>query len=225
MHQRQISPVLCCAAVLLAPGMPAGAGQPAADARGMPFAGTDDFLFDPNVPFDQALTAIACVDGAPTGNPLQPCPEGSAVRVRGLPGLSILETDDTRFGGMMRITANADFDARYAGVVWGLWRLSLNSVDGAWRGVWYGRRVFAPDPASPDSPAWVTDIRLIGNGVAGAALGLRVAAHETVVTYTPIPLPYEALVYFGLPPGVCLSGTCPPEGEIEGSIVRPQADH
>jgi hypothetical protein len=224
MQKLDIRPALCCVAALLSVGMPAAAAQHAPDARGTPFEGTDDFLFDPNVPIDAALSAIACADGAPTGNPLQPCPEGSAIRVRGLPGQSIVETDDARFQGTMTIVANADFDPQYAGVVWGLWRLRLGSGEGGWRGVWYGRRVFAADPSPGVPDAWITDIRLIGNGVSGATLGLRVAAHETVITYTPIPLPYEALAYFGVT-GVCPYGTCPPEGEIDGRIIQLRPDH
>jgi hypothetical protein len=223
MHEYRRKFALCCAAALITMSAGATAGGFAPASHGTPFEGTDDFLFDPTIPLEGALAAISCVGTASTGNPLQPCPEGSSVRVRALPGQSRIETDDTRFGGVLTVSANADLDPEYAGPVWGIWHLAVDAGEGGWRGVWFGKRVFAPDPSSSGPGTWITDTRLIGYGT-GSLRGLRVIANETVVTFTPIPVPYEALAYFGIP-GVCPGGTCPPEGALEGRILQLHAHH
>jgi hypothetical protein len=182
------------------------------------FEGTDDLAFDPGIPLaallETLLQTVSCVATPPTGDPFVPCPEGSRVRVRGLTGQSLIQTTDPRFSGVATFVANGNLDPEYSGPVQGRWRLDdLASGNGAWEGIWHGRRTLVPGPAGN---VWIGELQLVGSG-SGSVAGLRVQARETIFTYTPLPFPYEALLYFGFP-GVCPSGVCPPEAFIEGSI-------
>jgi len=172
--------------------------------------GSDDFLFDPSVPLDPLLAAIDCVNGDPTGNPLQPCSPGSRIRIRELPALSMMSSSDPRFGGLAVVVANANFDPQYAGQVWGRWSLVVGTGEGLWEGTWQGTRTRQPGGGPAGGDAWTTQIHFVGLG-SGSVEGLHVSASETVVTFTPLPIPYEAL-------GFCTPGSCPAEGAIVGRL-------
>jgi len=192
--------------------------------RRTPFTATDDFWFSPALLtnpdlLQKLLSAVECPGHEPTGDPLTPCPPGSAVEVRGFPYVSVIEGSDPRFSGREIGVANANLDADYAGRVWGLWTLRLASGGGSWRGIWYGSRSFIPEGGGRGVDTWLSELHLSGFG-AGPLAGLRVRATESVVTYTPLPFPYEALEPLQVP-GPCSNGECPPEGMVEGRILEP----
>jgi len=215
MHTRVWLGALSCVAVLTASGPVVSAADVAPPQAGIwtDVQGTDDFLFDPAIPLDPLLAAIDCVQGQPTGNPALPCSPGSRVRIRELLAQSLFQTNDPRLSGVATIIASANFGPDYAGQVWGRWSLVVGGGAGFWEGSWQGTRTLTPGGNPMGGDAWTTAIRFIGFG-SGSAAGLRVAASETVVTYTPLPIPYEAL-------GFCVPGSCPPEGTIVGRIFDP----
>jgi len=189
-----------------------------------PFTAKDDFRLDPSLLGNSRLVelllrTIECPGHEPTGDILQPCPPGSPTRVRGLPFLSVVEADTAAFTGYIVGTASGDLEPDYGGRVWGLWTLRLSSRDGAWTGLWYGTRTYHAPARGDEGGAWLTEIHLTGFGT-GSLSGRRVRATESVVTYTPLPFPYEVLEYLQLP-GPCVNGVCPPEGIVEGRILEP----
>jgi hypothetical protein len=202
---------------LAADGLLAGGAHHASRTR---FQATDDWLFDPSAPLDELLAKVECVDGAPTGNPLAPCPEGSRVRVRDLPSGSLVLSRDSRFSGAMTVVSNGDLDPSYAGPVWGSWDLGLATGDGRWQGVWYGKRRFHPDQSGTTPGTWVSTLHLVGYGT-GSLDGHVATATATEYSFTALPVPYEALAFLGFP-GVCPPGAaCPPEGVLRGLIFAP----
>jgi hypothetical protein len=178
----------------------------------MDFHATDDFLFNPSVPPDALFAAIQCVHGESTGNPVQPCSPGSRMHIRGVVAQSTITSTDPRFAGTETVTVNANLDVEYAGPAWGRWSLAVEGDAGWWEGGWHGTRTRIAGGSPLGGDAWVTHIELDGFGF-GALEGLRVDASEQIVTFTPLPLPYEAL-------GFCIPAACPAEGAITGRIVE-----
>jgi hypothetical protein len=212
---------LAISAVGLTSGVAQAGGRHRPDRTSL--SAEDDFLFDPALLADptlleQLLSTITCPGHESTGNPLLPCPPGSRVRIRRLTTQSALDASDPRFSGLQTTTINGNLDSHYAGRVWGRWTLQLDSGEGVWHGTWHGRRTRIPDGAGPGADSWIADAFLSGYGT-GSLAGWRVRARESAVTYTPFPVPYEALAFLGLP-GPCAGGECPPEGLIEGTLVR-----
>lgn len=197
--------VLCLAASVTSAGR-----LTAASVEWTDFQGTDDFLFDPAIPPSVLLDAIECIHGQPTQNPALPCTLGSALRIRDVVSQSMIVSTDSRFTGIETISVNANFDPQYAGEAWGQWSLVVGGGTGRWKGVWQGKREYVPHGSPAGADAWLTHIRLVGEG-SGSVEGLHVLASETIATYSPIPFPYEAL-------GFCPPGMCPPEGSIVGRI-------
>jgi hypothetical protein len=125
---------------------------------------------------------------------------------------SAIISGDPRFAGTETVTANANFNAQYAGQVWGRWNLVVDGGAGDWDGTWHGTRTYHPGEGPAGGDAWVAEIELVGAG-SGSVEHLHVSASERILTYTAIPVPYEAL-------GVCAPGTCPAEGAIQGHLSR-----
>jgi hypothetical protein len=199
-------------ALLVVSGAAADRGHAASSrADWVDFQATDDFVFDPSLPLDPLLAAIDCINGESMNNPVQPCSPGSRIRIRGVLSQSAIASSEPRFTGIETVTVNANLDPQYSGQAWGGWSLAVGEGLGLWEGTWRGSRTHTPGGGPTGGDAWTTRIELIGFG-SGSVAGLHVTASETIVTFAPLPLPYEAL-------GFCVPGACPPEGAITGRIL------
>ena len=128
---------------------------------------------------------------------------------------------EPRMTGVGIFSVNANLAADSSGPVWGKWKIVpmencdkdglfpadlVMAATRYWRGSWQGKRLFYGDMIVP---FWVGDLKLIGKGKGGNLEGLRFKGTELITTYTPFPLPYEALgipELFDAPEGI-ISGT------------------
>jgi hypothetical protein len=125
-------------------------------------------------------------------------------------------SQEPRFSGVLVSTFNGNLRADYSGSVWGSWQLvpgdtcdpgNLTDPESVWTGTWRGRRTLD----CGDGPCrWIGALKMVAKGHGGDIEGLHFKGKETVVTFTPMPLAYEAL------PGFCPG--CPPEGQVTGTI-------
>lgn len=124
---------------------------------------------------------------------------------------------EPRFTGVLAGTYHGNFDADYTGALWGTWILvpaeicqksALDAPAESWVGTFTGQRSLICTAAGCQ---WFGAIRTIGHGRGGSLEGQHFKGSETIVTFTPMPLPYELL-------GACPpSGPCP-EGHLTGTI-------
>ena len=131
---------------------------------------------------------------------------------------------EPRISGVGLITINGNFDADSTGPVWGKWKIyptvaceksgpyPADEVQAAtmyWSGTWQGKRLFYVDMGVP---TWVGDLDLVGKGNGGYIDGLHFKGIEIIKTYTPFPIPNEALGISGLDEV--------PEGFVKGTITE-----
>lgn len=156
-------------------------------------------------------------------NPITPvCSSSGQIHLRQAVAYSCIEAEtgdgahEPRISGVFVATFNGNLRADYSGSVWGTWQLvpgetcdpeNLTSPESVWKGTWRGQRTRV---CAGESCQWIGALKLVGKGHGGDIQGLHFKGKETVVTFTPIPLPYEAL------PGFCPA--CPPEGQLTGTI-------
>ena len=123
------------------------------------------------------------------------------------------------FNGVALFTLNGNLDATYSGPVWGTWMVVpaatcdpslLVDPEVYWKGKWRGKRT-----RMCDGPMcrWVGALELVGRGYGEGLAGQHFKGTETILTFTPLPLPYELL-------GICTPPACPPEGIITGTIKK-----
>jgi hypothetical protein len=173
------------------------------------FSATDDWS-----PIGGTLGQITCSDGEFTENPMQPCPLGTDIHVRGATAETWVLADDDRFTGNLAYTLNYNFNPDFAGTAWGTWSLEVAACEGTWEGVWNSKRALLPDPGPAGMGVWIGKIQFVGHGSGDCVDGLKVKGTEIATTYSPIPFPHEML----LP---CDSMFCPAEGVITGEIKGP----
>jgi hypothetical protein len=127
---------------------------------------------------------VICPGNEPTGNPLQPCPEGSRTQVRGVSWMSRYISDDPQFSGWFTIVANSNEDSNYEGHDWGTFRLDFDSPAGSYMiGSWEGMRVKEGD-------YWVTPLHATGRIHGGDFDGTNAIITDLIVSYTAIPIAY-----------------------------------
>ncbi len=165
------------------------------------------------------LGEITCSSGELTDNPdlypIQPCPAGSNIYVRGATAEAWVIADDPRFTGMLTYTLNYNLEPDFTGSAWGTWSLEVETCAGTWEGVWDSKRTLLPDPGPVGMGVWIGKMKIVGHGSGGCVDGLKMKGTEIAATYSPIPLPYEMLL------GLCDSKFCPAEGVITGEIKGP----
>jgi hypothetical protein len=71
--------------------------------------------------------SVTCPGTRPTGNPMQPCPVGSRINLRGLSTKSRVVSEGPLLTGWLYSEGNGNFDANATGHVWGTFRLELDS--------------------------------------------------------------------------------------------------
>jgi hypothetical protein len=161
------------------------------------FSGTE--LFDPfgllgQGPIGMFLDpgTVQCPGYEPTGNPLQPCPDGSRTHTRGTIWQSRFNSPNPMFSGWFTIEANANYDPDFTGPQWGTFTL-VYDVGGQMTGSWQGVRVKEGDH-------WVTPLHATGRVNGGEFDGAQAISSDRIVGYTPIPIVYV--------------------GTLEGTMVR-----
>lgn len=135
-----------------------------------------------------------CPSYEPTGNPEQPCPAGSRTHLRNVVIISQIYSLDARVTGWMTIELNANWDADFAGPLWGTFSIAVDS-GGTWEGTWQGFR------ERVDENQWAGLLRVRGKGYGGIVDGMVLMAEDQIVSFTPAPIAYL--------------------GDIEGRIVDP----
>jgi hypothetical protein len=133
-----------------------------------------------------APPTVACPGFEPTGDPVQPCPPGSRVHLRGFRALSRFDSAEPLVAGWLTVEADANFTAQATGPQWGTWSLVLDA-GGVWEGTFNGIRSFVGD-------RWESRIHIVGHGTAGAVEGMQFKAVDVLVTSTPSPLAYIGTV-------------------------------
>ncbi len=131
---------------------------------------------------------IMCPGQTPTGDPAQPCPEGSRMVARNVRALNRIESDDPAMAGWMTLELNANADSNFAGPAWGKLSIQLDA-GGVWEGTWNGIR----ERAAGEPPLWTVDIHLILHGLGGEIDGMQAKCTEMITAVTPMPLLYKGV--------------------------------
>lgn len=147
------------------------------------FAGTE--TFDPDGVLGEPLGWIiepgtfTCPGGDYTGDPTQPCPDGSNVHLRGNKRLARLATSDPRMTGWNTVEVNANWDADFTGHMWGTFSIELDNDLGFWEGTFQGKRTREGDQ-------WLLVINGTGHGTGGAVEGMQVKLVDQIETLYPV---------------------------------------
>jgi hypothetical protein len=171
---------IVCAAVL-ALSLPALA---AAQAVGTQLAATE--MFDPLDLFGGGPTGaiispgtLTCPGTQPTGNPMQPCPPGSQIRVRDAAAKTRVMSESALLAGWMFLQANFDFDANESGHGWGTLRIELDA-GGVWEASWTSDR-----SRVGNANVWIERIiSSFGRGIGGIVDGMHLRLTETAIGST-----------------------------------------
>lgn len=133
-----------------------------------------------------ALTSpgtITCPGGEPTGNPLQPCPAGSRIQLRGVAGFSRMASASPLLAGSFFWEMDANWNADGIGPAWGTFRLELDA-GGVWEGTWTNKR----NKLDGVPPVWVGHASFVGRGTSGRVEGMQLRLTVAGATYTVMPL-------------------------------------
>jgi hypothetical protein len=178
--------VLCLSTLVFAGAVIVPAGFAAEQTE---FTATDYFNplplpgFGPQIGELLSPPTIHCPGDAPTGNPAQPCPDGSRMHSRDAVAVTRLVADDPRMTGWLTVTLNSNLDASLEGPSWGTFRLDVDDDGGVWEGTWHGYR-------TAYDGYWVGEIHGQGKGYGGIVDGLKMMGEEQIMLVTPLPLAY-----------------------------------
>ncbi len=131
---------------------------------------------------------VTCPGAELTGNPMQPCPPGSRIHLRGISGKSRTISQSPMFCGWMYFEMNVNFDAAGAGRAWGTFRLELDA-GGVWEGNWTEDR-----NRVGNLNVWAGRGRFIGHGTSGSVEGMQLRFTETASTFMLLPLAWAGSV-------------------------------
>jgi hypothetical protein len=173
-------------------GVSAAYSQP---GRKTAFSGTELFnpipIPVPGLPqigeFLPSDSTVKCPGYEPTGDPLQPCPEGSRTHLRNFKWRSRFISSTTGMSdGWFTVVANSNLDADFTGPQWGTYSLELDSggvIEGTYEGVRF-----------KDGNQWVTPLHVNGRITGGPLDGAKMLGTDTIVSFTPIPIAYIGTV-------------------------------
>ena len=128
-----------------------------------------------------------CPGFEPTGNPEQPCPTGSRTHLRDTVIISQVISMDARMAGLMTIELNANWDADFAGPLWGTFSLAVDG-GGTWVGTWQGLR----ERVAEDQ--WEGTLHVIGKGYGGIVDGMKLMGEDQIVSFTAAPIAYIGII-------------------------------
>ncbi len=126
---------------------------------------------------------VTCPGTQPTGNPMQPCPPGSRIEIRGTALKSRLVSDDANLTGWLMLQGSANMTPDGTGQFWGKFRLELDA-GGTWEGSWTSKRT------QVESYAWVGRIQGVGQGTAGCVEGMQLRFKEAIYSFSPLMAAY-----------------------------------
>jgi hypothetical protein len=115
---------------------------------------------------------VTCPGTQPTGNPLQPCPPGSRINIRGYSAKSRWTSQSPLLTGWYYAEGNFELDADQAGRVEGTFRLELDA-GGVWEGSFTGDR-----SKVENVNGWVVRVRGVGRGSGGSVDGMQLRFTE-----------------------------------------------
>jgi hypothetical protein len=181
--------VLLCAGALIAPtGFAADKFDVTASEVFDPFnlflnGAVGEFLSPP---------VVKCPGYEPTGDPAQPCPEGSRQHSRDGVWVSRVESTDARMTGDMTVVLNANLDASGAGPVWGTFSIALDD-GGTWEGTYQGLRITEIDEITED-PYWTATLHVVGKGYGGLVDGMQLMGEDEIWTPLTPPIAYVGTI-------------------------------
>lgn len=155
----------------------------------------------------ESSARIICPRDEFTDNPF-PCPDlmTGRVHVRDAAAWSCWKSNDPRTTGLGLFTSNVNFDANANGEAWGEWYVVpmvgcdkdaaysdeykdlAKNAPSFWHGIWNGERKL-----DSDLNAWVLELEMRGQGFGEDLDGLHIKGTEWITTFTPLPMPYEAI--------------------------------
>lgn len=128
--------------------------------------------------------SVNCPGTQPTGNPIQPCPAGSRINMRGTSVTSRFVSQSPLLTGWFYSEGSANFDANASGHVWGTFRLELDS-GGVWIGSWIVDRTKV-DGVN----VWVGRGTFVGRGTGGNIDGMQLRFSEVLPGVMPFAFAY-----------------------------------
>lgn len=129
---------------------------------------------------------VVCPGYTPTGDPMQPCPQGSMVLFRGTQFLTRVDSKSTSLAGWMTVDANTNFAPDYTGPAWGRFSIQLDA-GGTLEGTWNGFR------RKSGESVWVTELGIIGHGLGGDVAGKQAKCVEVITELTPTGIFYKGV--------------------------------
>lgn len=158
--------------------------------KGLSVSGTE--YFDPfgllgGPPIGEIIlssdSSVSCPGFEPTGDPAQPCPEGSRTHLRNFTIMSRYEAASLSAlpSGWMTIVVNANLDTDFTGPGWGTYSLALDTggtLDGTWEGI-----------RSKRGDMWIWPLHATGFGT-GSITGAQALISDRIEGYTPMPVAY-----------------------------------
>jgi hypothetical protein len=130
--------------------------------------------------------SLNCPGHEPTGNPMQPCPAGSRIQIRGLVFRDRVMTNNSLVTGNNTLEFNAAFDSDGTGQAWGTFSLAVDS-GGLWEGTFRATRSFVEDE---NGVHWVSAVQFVGQGHGESLEGLVYKGELVHTSYTLMPFAY-----------------------------------
>ncbi len=129
---------------------------------------------------------VICPGYTPTNDPMQPCPEGSRILIRGFQFLTRVDSESPLFAGAMTVEANANFAPDATGPAWGRFSIELDA-GGTLEGTWDGFRRIAGESV------WTTQLRIVGHGLGGEVDGIQARCTEMITELDPVGVFYKGV--------------------------------
>lgn len=150
-------------------------------------------VFDPmnifgNGPVGEIVApgTVTCPGAQPTGNPMQPCPPGSRIKLRGFTSRARFVSDSPLLAGWLQAEVNANFDDAGAGRAWGTFRLELDA-GGVCEGSYTNDRIKVEG-----LNVWIGRALWVGRGTSGTVDGLHLRFTEVASTFMLMPVAWVA---------------------------------
>ena len=120
--------------------------------------------------------AVTCPGGQPTGDPMQPCPAGSRINIRGMQIKDrTISQSPLLTGWQYPLEINVDFDSNATGREWGTFRIELDA-GGVWEGTWTADRIKMDN-------VWVDHISGVARGKGGSVDGMQMQFTEVITAF------------------------------------------
>jgi hypothetical protein len=129
---------------------------------------------------------VMCPGHTLTTDPMQPCPKGSRILIRGFEGLTRIDSESPSLTGWMTLEINANLTPNYTGPVWGKFSDQLDA-GGKLEGTWHGTRRKAGESV------WIAELHVVGHGAGEEMEGIEARCVEVVTEITPAPILFKGV--------------------------------